>query len=370
MSETFLVATKKGLFTVRQGREKRWAISRRQFLGDHTALVSSDPRSGWWYVCFEHGHFGPKILRSKNEGETWEEISKPEYPPKPEGVKDVDPMRGTDIPWSVQRVWALECGTVRTPGRLWLGCIPGGLFRSDDGGDSWELVRSLWDHPDRKRWMGGGADLPGIHSICVDPSDDKHVLVAVSCGGVWRTRDEGRSWSVSSKGLIARFLPPEQQGDEVLQDPHRMVQCDARPEVLWIQHHNGIFHSTDNAKSWHEIPHAGPSTFGFGVAAHPKDGNTAWFIPAQKDEHRIPVGGRVVVTRTRDGGRTFEELRSGLPQQDAYDLVYRHAFDVDESGERLAFGSTTGSLYASNDGGDGWQCIGEHLPPVDAVRFV
>jgi photosystem II stability/assembly factor-like uncharacterized protein len=149
-----------------------------------------------------------------------------------------------------------------------------------------------------------------------------------------------------------------------------MVQCPAQPDVLWVQHHNGIFRSTSGGRSWTEIESATPSRFGFAVAVHPRDGDTAWFVPAIKDEHRIPVAGQVVVTRTRDGGKSFEVLRKGLPQEHAYDLTFRHALDIDPSGDRLAFGTTTGSVWVSEDQGDSWQAVSEHLPPVHALRFV
>ena len=148
-----------------------------------------------------------------------------------------------------------------------------------------------------------------------------------------------------------------------------VAQCPAHPDALWVQHHNGIFKSTDAAASWTEIAGVQPSAFGFAVAVHPADPNTAWFVPAVKDEKRYPAEGRVVVNRTRDGGRTFETLTQGLPQEHAYDLVFRHALDVDETGNRLALGSTTGSLWISEDGGDSWQTLSANLPPVYAVRF-
>jgi photosystem II stability/assembly factor-like uncharacterized protein len=252
---------------------------------------------------------------------------------------------------------------------LWCGTIPGGLFRSSDDGASWELVRSLWDHPKRKKWFGGGADLPGIHSICVDPRDARRVQLGVSCGGVWTTTDGGATWDCSGEGMRAAFMPPEQQYDPDIQDPHRLVQCRARPERLWVQHHNGIFRSDDGGGHWEEITEAGPSVFGFAVVVHPDHADTAWFVPAIKDEKRIPVAGQVVVTRTRDGGKSFETLREGLPQDHAYDLVFRHALDIDQSGNRLAFGSTTGNLWVSETQGDNWQCVSQHLPPIYAVRF-
>jgi hypothetical protein len=141
------------------------------------------------------------------------------------------------------------------------------------------------------------------------------------------------------------------------------------PEMFWVQHHNGIFRSTDGAASWTEITGVKPSVFGFPVAVHPKNPNIAWFVPSTKDEKRCPTDGRVVVNRTSDGGKSFETLRRGLPQEWAYDLVYRHGLDVDESGDRLAFGSTTGSVWISEDGGDSWQGVSSNLPPVYAVRF-
>ncbi|MFQ5414955.1 MAG: exo-alpha-sialidase, partial [Phycisphaerae bacterium] len=254
-------------------------------------------------------------------------------------------------------------------GVLWCGTAPGGLFRSADGGASWRLIRSLWDDPGRKNWFGGGLDIPAIHSICVDPRDARRVAVGVSCGGVWVTTDGGETWACRADGMWAAYVPPERKCDPTIQDPHCVVQCAARPDVMWAQHHNGIFRSTDGAASWHDIPSAGPSTFGFPVVVHPQDGDTAWFVPAVSDERRIPVDGRVVVTRTRDGGRTFDVLGSGLPSAHAYDLVFRHALDVDETGDRLAMGSSTGSLWVSEDQGDAWTHVSAHLPPVHCVRF-
>jgi photosystem II stability/assembly factor-like uncharacterized protein len=147
------------------------------------------------------------------------------------------------------------------------------------------------------------------------------------------------------------------------------VQCPKNPDTLWAQHHNGIFRSTDGASSWHEVPGIPLSKFGFAVAVHPNDPDTAWFVPAVKDERRVPVDGALCVTRTRDGGRSFQTLRKGLPQEHAYDLVYRHGLALDASGNLLAMGSTTGGLWVSEDQGDSWRCLSTHLPPIYAVRF-
>jgi hypothetical protein len=224
--------------------------------------------------------------------------------------------------------------------------------------------------PERERWMGGGYDEPGIHSICVDPRDSRRVALAVSTGGVWRSEDGGESWRVASKGLRAAYMPPEMAYDEVMQDAHLMVQCPAAPDNYWIQHHNGIFRSTDDLASWRElVPETCPA-FGFAVAVHPDDPDTAWFVPAVKDEFRFPQDGKFVVSRTRDGGASFEVIDRGLPQETSYDLVYRHGLAVDATGTRLAMGSTTGGAWVSEDGGDSWAALPARLPPVYAVSFV
>ena len=368
MSDRCHVATRKGLFSLERG-SAGWSVARVSFLGDNCTLVMHDPRSGDLLAALDHGHFGVKMHRSRNGGATWDEIAAPQYPEKPADYKPKTPAEGRPVDWSLKLVWALSPGGADEPGVIWCGTLPGGLFRSEDGGDSWELNRPLWDDPRREEWFGGGADQPGIHSVCVDPRDSSHVLLGVSCGGVWRTCDAGKTWDLASKGLRAEYMPPEKQYEENVQDPHMLVQCGAQPDAMWVQHHNGIFRSTDGAASWSEITDVKPSVFGFAVAVHPGDGDTAWFVPAVKDEKRYPANGSVVVTRTRDGGKTFEPLTNGLPQQNAYDLVFRHALDVDETGQTLAFGSTTGSVWTSDDGGDSWQTVSTNLPPVYAVRF-
>ena len=230
-------------------------------------------------------------------------------------------------------------------------------------------MESLWNKPERAKWFGGGYDNPGIHSICVDPIDSNRVSVGISCGGVWVTTDGGENWSSRAKGMRAAYMPPDLAYDESTQDPHRVVQCSSSPNAFWVQHHNGVFRSTDGANSWQEITDAPPAVFGFATVVHPNDPETAWFVPAVKDECCVPVNGQVVVSRTRNGGESFEVLRNGLPQEHAYDLVYRHGLDIDSEGDRLVMGSTTGSLWVSENQGDQWQTISAHLPPIYAVRF-
>jgi len=364
VSDRIHLATRKGWFLVERGQSGAWSVARTAFLGHPVTIALHDPRDGTTYAALNLGHFGVKLHRSADDGATWDEIAVPTYPPSvPDGL-DATPSAP-----SLVQIWALEPGAATQRGRLWAGTIPGGLFRSDDGGRSWSLVESLWQAPQRRDWFGGGYDDPGIHSICIDPRDPAHMSVAVSCGGVWTSADAGATWELGTRGMYAEYMPPERREDPTIQDPHRMVQCPAAPDVMWVQHHNGAFRSADGGASWSEIA-VQPSKFGFAVAAHPRDPNTAWFVPGVKDECRIPVDGRVVVARTRDGGRSFDVLDRGLPQGHAYDLVYRHGLDVDGAGERLAMGSTTGSLWIGEGGGDRWTCVSTHLPPIYQVRFV
>ena len=365
----FHVATRKGLFTV-DSKRSGWEVSNASFLGDNCTLVAHDRRTGDLYAALNHGHFGIKMHRSPNSGKTWTEIAAPIYPPKPENYKPkIMPAEGAPPDWKLRLIWAIAPGGPKQKGLVWCGTLPGGLFKSEDSGQTWELVRSLWDHPQREEWFGGGADYPGIHSICVDPRDPDHITLGISCGGAWITRDGGQTWNCGGKGMRAEYMPPERAYDVNIQDPHILVQCPANPDVLWVQHHNGIFRSTDAAQSWTEIKNVEPSVFGFAVAVHPKNPDIAWFVPAIKDEKRIPAQGKVVVNRTRDGGQTFKTLSAGLPQKNAYDLVFRHSLDIDDSGDHLAFGSTTGSLWVTDNQGDSWQTISNNLPPIYAVRF-
>ena len=365
MADRLLVSTRKGLFALARANGG-WRAESTSFVGDNVTLALADAHDGAWYAALNLGHFGVKLRRSTDRGASWNEIAVPEYPPgETVATADGKPPK----PAALALLWSLETGGADQHGRLWAGTIPGGLFRSDDAGESWQLVRGLWDRPERAGMFGGGYDQPGIHSICVDPRDPGVVRVAISCGGVWTSRDGGDSWEVTSRGMFAEYMPPERREDPAIQDPHRMAQCRAAPDALWVQHHNGIFRSGDGAESWQHVSNVVPSGFGFAVAAHPLDPSTAWFVPAVKDERRIPVDARLVVTRTRDAGRTFERLDSGLPKDDAFDLVYRHGLAVDDRGTALAIGSTTGGLWTSEDGGDHWQACPVRLPPIHALTY-
>jgi hypothetical protein len=356
MSDRLLLGTRKGLLTLQRGNSG-WAVAQTDFPGIAVTAVLRDGRDGAIYAALKHGHFGAKLHRSDDDGRSWKELPAPAFPADAAGSP------------SLFQIWTMEAGGPQQPGRLWIGALPAGLFRSNDRGESWELVRPLWNVPEREKWFGGGYDMAGIHTISPDPRDARRIFIAISCGGVWETNDDGKSWALHGKGMIATYMPPEQQQALESQDPHRVARSAAAPDVMWMQHHCGMYRSTDAGATWSPLKPPWDD-FGFAVVAHPKDGNTAWFVPAIKDELRMPRDGKLAVTRTRDGGKSWESLRDGLPQRDAFDLIYRHGLDIDDSGTQLAMGSTTGTLWVSDNAGESWQLANAHLPPIYVTRFV
>lgn len=362
--QTLLVASRKGLFVVR-AEAGQWHISPPHFAGDPVTQVLADPRNGDWYAALRLGHFGVKLRKSSDRGATWTEVGAPAFPPKPtEGPLAQDPT-----PWNVELIWSLTAGAADQPGVLWAGCMPAGLFKSEDGGQTWVLNRALWEEPRRLAWFGGGNDYPGMHSVLLDPRDSSHLSVAISCGGVWQTWDQGQSWELTGAGMKADYLPADSAQDANTQDPHRMQQCAAQPDVLWVQHHCGIYRSVDGGRQWQAIAAPAPSGFGFAVACDPRDPQRAWFAPAQADTHRFPVDGKMVVTRTDDGGKSFKVFDQGLPASNAYHLVYRHSMELAPDGRTLALSSTTGGLWISSDAGEHWDCVSRDLPPVAALTW-
>ncbi|MCB1164038.1 glycosyl hydrolase [bacterium] len=355
-----ILGTRKGVIIL-DAAGGGWTPRAATQLGIPVPYAVSDPRSGRLWASLDHGHWGQKLVHSDDDGATWAEVAAPVYP---EG-EELKPGK----PASLRLIWVITPGPADQPGRLWLGTEPGGLFRSDDGGGSWQLVESLWRHPSRPdNWFGGGRDEAGIHSVLVDPRDSRRVLVGVSCAGVFESRDDGVTWTTANRGLKAGYLPDPDV--DVGHDPHLVVGCPTNFDALWQQNHCGIFRSRDGGANWSQVSEeGGPAHFGFAVAVDPADGDTAWVVPAIADECRVAVGGALCVSRSEDGGKTWTALRKGLPQEHCYDIVFRHALDIDDSGRTLAFGSTSGNLYVSGDRGDSWQCLGTHFPPIYSVRF-
>lgn len=358
MADHFYVGTRKGLFEVSKSGQD-WEITETHFLGDPVSAVLRTETA--IFAALDTGHFGAKLWR-KQDGGDWVELSAPAFPKKPDNIED-DPH-----PWTVEKIWNITPGGV--DGRLWIGTMAGGLFRSDDYGANWHLNEPLWMMPERKQWMGvAGGERPGLSSVLIDPNDPSHITVGVSCAGVWVSNDTGATWRNVGEGFCNEYMPPDQQGEPIAQDIHQLAMCKTAPSVIWCQHHSGIYRSEDGGENWQSLDAAQPSGFGFAVVAHPTDPDVAWFVPAIKDEQRYPFDAKLVVTRAVDGGRRFDVLRSGLPQQHAYDLVYRHALAIDDTATTLAFGSTCGGLWVSDDAGEAWQILDARLPPVYAVAF-
>ena len=290
MALKILVATRKGLFTLgRNGSAAApWTIERADFLADNVSLVLHDKRSGRLHAALDHGHFGVKMHTCEASGAPWVEQAAPAYPEKPADAPDKD-MWGNPLPWSTVRVWALEPGAAGEEGVLWCGTIPGGLFRSQDHGASWAMIETLWRHPKRLQWMGGGADLPGLHSICVDPRDSNVIRIAVSTGGVWET---ARRRPDMAQRELRHVAGPRAGGKQVrpkrpgcappgAMSRHRRTACGSSITTAFSGR-------TMRARRGTECLGVEPSSFGFAVAVHPKDPDTAWFVPEIKDERRIP----------------------------------------------------------------------------------
>lgn len=355
-----LVGTSKGLI-VYEETVQGWEVKDVHFLGMPVALIYEDERTHTWWAGIAHRHWGQKLHFSNDQGKTWQAVPTPKYP------KDtfIYPNRRATL----KKIWCMQQAGPDKPGVLWLGTEPGGLFYSADNGQHFELVQSLWDHPsrqDQNQWFGAGRDFPFIHSIEVDPRNSDHTYIAVSCAGVFKTKDGGNSWEPQNKGLIAAYLPNPKV--EVGHDPHRLLICAAEPDVIWQQNHCGIFRSTDAGESWDNVTDKnGLADYGFALAIDPKDPERAWVIPAISDEVRVAQDLALCVCRTEDGGKSWQALRNGLPQSHSFDIVFRHSFC--NHGERLAFGTTTGNLFLSEDGGVNWRCLSHHLPRVDSLIF-
>ncbi len=359
MLSTLLLGTRKGLIAYHHNGHG-WQVENVSFEGAPVSIAYADPRSGTWWASLDHGHWGVKLHRSFDRGKRWEEINAPAYP-EGEELRE-------GVPAATRYIWAMSHGGNSHQSRLWVGTDPGGLFISEDAGNSFRLVESLWNHSTRKAgWFGGGRDEPGIHSILVDPANEDRVHIGISCAGVFESTDAGNTWEIRNKGMRADFLPDPNA--ETGYDPHLLVASPGNHEIMWQQNHCGIFRSTDGAKTWYDIGQKdGPARFGFAIAVADDDPHQAWVAPAISDELRIAINGALCICRTDDGGKTWNELRNGLPQQNCFDIVYRHALAV--SGDAVAFGSTTGNLFFSPDRGETWQTLNNYLPMIHSVQFV
>jgi hypothetical protein len=358
-SDNVLLATRKGLIRM-TNKGGSWNSELLSFSGIALSYAFQNPHDDVIWAALDTDHWGPKLHRSKDKGKSWEDVGMPTYP------EDDEASPGK--PASLDYIWLIANGHEDDPKRLYLGTEPGGLFQSDDGGDSFHLVKGLWNQPSRmEHWFGGGRDYPGLHSVVVDPRDRNRVLIGISVAGVFESLDDGETWQPRNKGLTADYLPNPHV--EVGHDPHSLVISPSNPDVLWQQNHVGIFRSEDGAKNWTNISQPdGPAKFGFPIIVDEDDAETAWVTPAVSDEERIAINGAMCVARTNDGGKSWDIFRKGLPQSGSFDVVFRHAFD--KSGDRLMMGTTTGNLFVSEDRGESWDTVSTFLPPIYSLRFV
>ena len=360
MKDKILVSTRKGLIVFKKNLSGHWVYDGVHFLGLPVSMVYYEAYSQTLWACLDHGHWGCKLHKSKDEGKSWQEVEAPKYP---EGAEVRE-----GVPAGLKYIWSMTSIHHEDQNRILLGTEPGGLFESNDEGLSFHLIRPLWDHPTRKElWFGGGRDHPGIHSIVVDPANNDHFYVGISCAGVFETVDGGHSWTPRNKGLIASFLPDVNA--EVGQDPHLLVQCTSNPKVMWQQNHCGIFRTEDGGAQWKDISdHEGQAFFGFAIAADDLNDQLAWVAPAVSDEIRVAVDNSLCICRTDDGGRSWKTFTNGLPQHGTFDITYRHA--LDQKKESVVFGTTTGNLYTSNDYGENWITLSNNLPMVHCVDLL
>lgn len=352
----FLIGTSKGLLTA-EIENNTFRFTAVHFQGMPVSMLYIDERTNTWWAGLSHRHWGEKLHYTNNGGETWNEAGLPSYaghfyrPGKPALLK---------------KIWTMHHAGHDNPGCLWLGTEPGGLFFSSDNGQTFKLVEGLWQHPSREddtQWFGAGKDYPFIHSINVDPRDSNHIYIAVSCAGVFESRDGGKTWTAKNKGLIAAYLPNPKP--EVGHDPHRMLLCPSNPDIIWQQNHCGIFRTNNGGEFWNEVSGKnGFPKYGFALAIDAANPDCAWVIPAQSDERRIPVDLKLIVCQTTNGGRNWEAIDSGLPSSHAFDLVLRHGLIKKEN--ILAFGTNNGNLYISYNGNE-WILASGNLASVNCL---
>jgi photosystem II stability/assembly factor-like uncharacterized protein len=356
-STLLMIGTRKGLFLARSDDDRRtWTIGGPHFVmnGVYACAVDARRATPRLLVGSHSEHWGPTVAYSDDVGEKWAEA---------EGGAMRFPA---DTGAALERAWQLRPGRPEEPDVVWAGTEPTALWRSEDGGHSYELVRALWDHPHRKDWMPGYGG-QALHTVLPDPRDADSVLVAMSTGGVYRTGDGGVSWVASNSGVAAPFLPD--QYPEFGQCVHKVARDNGRPEQLFLQNHGGVYRSDDSGATWSSIDAGLPASFGFAVVTHPRRADTAWVFPLVADAHRLPPDDRCRVYRTTDAGASWKSVSEGLPTDPWYGVVLRDAMcadDADPAG--VYFGTRDGEVWASPDEGGNWSRVAGHLPDVLCVR--
>jgi hypothetical protein len=352
-----LVGTTKGAFVFwSDPTRKRWRMEGPHFRGESVYALAFDGRGGRrrTLAATRSFHWGSVVRASDDFGKTWTAPDRQNVRfPEASGL-------------ALTQIWQICPGAADDPDVLYCGVEPAALFESRDAGETWSVVDGLLAHPHRPQWQPGGGGLC-LHTIVVDPSDPRRMVVAISTGGVYRTQDGGRSWCPRNVGVRAQFLPDKYP--EFGQCVHKVVHHPERPGRLFLQNHWGLYRSDDWGDSWQDVANGVPSDFGFPIAIHPHDPDTAYILPLESDEFRCVPEAKLRVYRTRDAGASWEPLASGLPQRGAYETVLRDALTTDSLDPAgVYFGTRSGKLYASADEGDGWREIADGLPSIVCVK--
>ena len=352
-----LIGTTKGVFFLRSSAaRKAWQLEGPYLPGRAIYSLAHDGRGERPRVWAGAAsmHWGAVMVSSDDWGQSWDE--------PPEANLKFPAESGLEL----KQIWQIAPGRDDEPGTLYCGVEPAALFRSTDGGKSWDVVRGLLDHPHRARWTPGGGGLC-LHTIVRDPANADRMWIAISSGGVYRTEDGGRTWVARNKGIRAEFMPDKYP--EFGQCVHKMAQHPSRPGRLFAQNHWGLYRSDDAGDSWKDIAHGVPSDFGFAMTAHPHDADTVYIIPIESDMVRMAPERKLRVYRTRNAGRSWEPLTRGLPQRNVYDIVLRDGLATDSLDPAgVYFGTRNGKVYASNDSGRSWRLAIDGLPSITCVR--
>ena len=364
-----LVATRKGAWLFHgDAQRSAWTVDGPHFLGHNISHVQLDPRDGRTLLAAaKTGHLGPTVFRSSDLGKTWKEARQPPAFGKPTNSL---PARTVD-----HSFW-LTPGHASERDSWYAGTSPQGLFRSEDGGVSWTPLPGVNDDPRFREWMGteqdGTPDGPKLHSLIVDPRDPAHLLFGMSGGGVHESHDAGRSWAPLIEGM--QVVDGLDASTVTFHDPHCVRICPSNPDRLYQQNHCGIYRLDRPGTAWQRIGHGMPADvgdIGFPMVVHPRDADTAWVFPMDGTDvwPRTSPAGRPGAYVTRDGGRTWQRLDQGLPQQQAWWTVKRQAMTADAlPTPALYLGTTSGELWIGHDGGARWHNIARHLPEIYAVE--
>ncbi len=355
MTTLLAIGTAKGLFLATSADGRSWELGAAHFPMQGVYSVAMDRRDSVPRLLtgVDSSHFGPSVAISDDLGATWQE---------PETAPLAFPP---DTGAAVERVWQI---TPTGTDVVYAGTQPSALFRSTDGGRTYELVRGLWDHPHRLQW-GAGFGGQAVHTILPDANDPDRLLVAMSTGGVYRSTDGGKSWTPANTGIKAYFLPDP--WPEFGQCVHKVARDAGDPRRLYAQNHHGVYRSDDGGDHWTSIADTLPSDFGFAMVAHPNRPGTIWNFPVTADGMRHPVDLRCRVYRSTDAGATWAPQDTGLPGDPYYPIVLRDAMCADEGDPAgVYFGTRAGEVYASADEGSSWSLVAAHLPDVLCVRAV